>query len=197
MFTCLAKEANLADLIEALREDHKNISRLLDAFERELEMLAGATTPDYEILRGIANYFCDYPDRCHHPKENAVYEQLRARYPGVVATIGDLRREHRDAAARAQRFRDNIHALFSDAVMPRETVVSAARSFIEAERQHMKMEEQRFFPVAERVLSSEDWQSIEDRLRNERDPLFGESAETSFAWLRERLLAWEGEHRSA
>jgi len=190
-------EANLAHLIEALREDHKNISRLLDAFERELELLARARAPDYEMLRGIANYFCDYPDRCHHPKENAVYEQLRARYPGVVATIGDLRREHRDAAARAQRFRDNVQALFNDAIMSRETVTSSARSFIEAERQHMKMEEERFFPVAEQVLSSEDWQSIEDRLRSERDPLFGERAETSFESLRERLLAWEGERRSA
>jgi hemerythrin-like domain-containing protein len=181
----------LAHLIDTLREDHRNISRLLDAFEHEIEMLAAAKGPDYELLRGIANYFCDYPDRCHHPKENAVFEQLRAKYPGVVATIGDLRREHFDAAARAQRFRDNVQALFSDAVMLRDTVTSAAHRFIEAERAHMKMEEERFFPIAEQMLSPEDWQSIEDRLRSERDPLFGDRVEASFASLRERLLAWE------
>ena len=185
----------MASVVEALREEHRNIARLLDALEHQTKMLAGATGPDYEILQGIANYFCNYPDRCHHPKEDAVLKRLRARHPEEAAAIGDLAREHRDAAARAHRFRDNVHALFRDAVMPRDTIVGAARSFIEAERRHMRMEEEHFFPVAEKKLAPEDWQSIEEQLRKERDPLFGERVEEEFSWLRERLLAWEGEHR--
>ena len=55
-------------VIETLREEHRNISRMLDALEHQIEVLAQVGTPDYEIIRGIADYFCDYPDRCHHPK---------------------------------------------------------------------------------------------------------------------------------
>lgn len=185
----------MAHLIDALREDHKNIARLLDAFESEIEMLAAATAPDYEIICGIANYFCDYPDRCHHPKENAVFDRLRAKYPGIVAVTGDLRKDHLDVAARARRFRDNVQALFSDGVMLRDSVAGSARSFIEAERQHMKMEEEHFFPAAEQALAGEDWQTIEDHLQSERDPLFAESVEERFKVLRERILTWERENR--
>jgi hemerythrin-like domain-containing protein len=185
----------MASVIETLSDEHRNIARLLDALEHQIEMLAGATGPDYEILQGIANYFCDYPDRCHHPKEDAVFKRLRAKYPEEAAAVGDLAREHRDAGARARRFRENVHALFRDAVMPRDTVVGSARSFIEAERRHMRMEEERFFPVAEKKLAPADWQSIEDHLKKEHDPLFGERVEEEFSELRERLLAWEREYR--
>jgi hemerythrin-like domain-containing protein len=186
----------MAHVIETLSDEHRNIVRLLDALEHQIEMLHGAAGPDYELLQGIANYFCDYPDRCHHPKEDAVFARLRAKHPGEAAAIGDLAREHRDAAARARRFRDNIHALFRDAVMPLDTIVGSARSFIEAERRHMRMEEERFFPVVAIKFTPDDWRDIENHLKEERDPLFGEQIEEEFRGLRERLLAYERERGS-
>ena len=187
----------MTSVIDTLREEHRNITRLLDALEHQTEFLAGAAAPDYETLQAIADYFCDYPDRCHHPKENAVFERLRAKYPDEAAAIGDLAGEHRDAAARVRRFRDNIQGLYRDAVVPRDALVSAARSFVDAERRHMRMEEERFFPLAARKLSAQDWAAIEDRLSNERDPVFGARIEDDFAALRERLLAWEKAYRPA
>ncbi len=181
----------MSSVIEALRIEHRDSARLLDALEHQIQTMAAATDTDYEILQGIANYFCDYPDRCHHPKEDAVFSLLRARYPQDASAIGDLSREHRETGARVRQFRDNINALFRDAVMPRDTIVSAARNFIEFERRHMRMEEERFFPVAQSRLTPEDWQSIEASLPKARDPLFGEIVEQEFRELRERLLAWE------
>ncbi len=187
----------MARVIDTLRREHRNTARLLDALEHETEKVAVAAAPDYEMLRGIAEYFCDYPDRCHHPKENAVFEQLRQTHPDAAAEVGDLAREHLEARARAQRIRDNIHALFRDAIMPRNSFVSAARSFVEAERKHMRMEEEQLFPLSEKTLTPEDWQSIEARLEGGHDPLFGERVEDQFKALRERLLAWEAERNSA
>ena len=183
----------MASVIETLSDEHRNVARLLDALEHQIEMLDGAQGPDYEFLQGVANYFCDYPDRCHHPKEDAVLARLRAKYPEEAAAVGDLAREHREAAARARRFRDNIRALFLDAVMPRDTIVGSARTFIEAERRHMRMEEERFFPVAAMKFTPDDWRDIENQLKEERDPLFGEQVEEEFRRLRERLLACERE----
>jgi len=184
----------MSPLIQVLHQEHKNIARLLDALEHQVELLAGAQRPDYELLQDIATYFCDYPDRCHHPKEDVVFRQLQTRHAKAAEKIGDLGREHRDAGARARRFRDNIQALFRDQVMPLGTLVNAARSFIDAERQHMRMEEAVFLPAAESALSDEDWQSIECNLGTEHDPLFGKTVEKQFSALLERLLAWENEY---
>jgi hemerythrin-like domain-containing protein len=178
-------------MIQTLREEHRNIRLLLGVLDHQVGLLERDAQPDFELLQGIANYFCDYPDRCHHPKEDAVFRRLRDKHPREAAGIGDLAREHRNAHARVRRFQENIQAVFRDAILPRATVVSAARSFLEAEREHMKMEEEVFFPVAGSVLDEEDWRAVEVDLKAVQDPLFGEFVEEEFRTLRDSLLAWE------
>ena len=92
--------------------------------------------------------------------------------------------------------RDTVGALLSATDIARSSVVNAARQFIEAERRHMEREEEHFLPLAERVLTPEDWSNIEGKLANGRDPLFGSRVEKRFNNLRERLLAWEREYRT-
>lgn len=185
----------MSSVIETLREEHRNIARLLNVMEDQVEMLVTACNPDLNLLQGIANYFCEYPDRCHHPKENVVLQKLQAKYPMEAATVGDLAKEHRDAYARARRFHDNIQAIICEQILPRDKLISAGRSFIDAEREHMRMEENIFFPLAASILDEEDWSSIEDNLRQMQDPLFGEIVDKEFTNLREFLLSGEVENR--
>ena len=56
----------MPELIEILREDHRNIETLLLVLERELNIFDRAEQPDYEVVQAIIDYFRDYPDRCHH-----------------------------------------------------------------------------------------------------------------------------------
>ena len=55
----------------------------------------------------------------------------------------------------------------------------------------MEMEEKYFFPVAETVLTDDDWRLIEARLDSEEDPLFSARVHDRFQRLREDILAWE------
>ncbi len=185
----------MTSIIETLREEHRNISRLLDAFEREVGLVAVVSDPDWEVLHGIANYFCDYPDRCHHPKEDAVFRQLQVKFPDEARSVGNLPREHKDVHSRVQRFRDHLQSIFRDSIVSRDGFIGAARTFIDAERQHMRREEQVFFPLAEKLLVQEDWQKVETQLRAEHDPLFGDDIEQEFRIVRDRLLAWEADRR--
>jgi hemerythrin-like domain-containing protein len=184
-------------IIETLREEHRNITKLLDVLEREIELAAVASDPDWDVLNGIANYFCEYPDRCHHPKEDTIFERLQAKFPEEARSIGDLLREHRDVRLRVQRFRGHIQSIFLEDVLPREELIGSARAFIDAERRHMMKEQNIFFPAAEKLLVEEDWKWIESQLQNELDPLFQESVEHEFATVRERLLAWERERKGS
>jgi hemerythrin-like domain-containing protein len=180
----------MASVIQILLEEHRNIRRLLGMLDHQAGLLERDADPDYDLLQGIANYFCSYPDRCHHPKEDAVFRQLQNKHPAEATRVGDLAREHREAHARVSRFRENIQAIFRDEILPRETVVRAARSFVDAEREHMKMEEEVFFPIAISALDEADWRTIESSLRLVQDPLFGDLVEEEFKILRNSLLAW-------
>ena len=80
----------MVTVIYTLREEHRNIARLLNALEHQIEIFARAGAPDYDVIRGIAEYFLDYPDRCHHPKEDVVFDRLCARFPRDAGVVGFL-----------------------------------------------------------------------------------------------------------
>ena len=68
-------------VVDTLREEHRNIARLLRALEHQVAIFSNADAPDYDVIVGVADYFLDYPDRCHHPKEDA-----STQYPGPSRT---------------------------------------------------------------------------------------------------------------
>lgn len=196
MSVCKKGTSQMAVLINSLREEHRNIAKLLDILEREIERAAMAGDPDWNVLHGIVSYFCDYPDRCHHPKEDAIFSRLQARNPDSASAIGDLHGEHQAVRLRAQRFRDHIQSIFLEDVLPRERLVGSARAFIDAERRHMMKEEEMFFPLAEKLLSEEDWQAIESQLGSELDPLLRASVEQEYQAVRDALYARELERKA-
>jgi hemerythrin-like domain-containing protein len=71
----------MAYMIEVLRQEHRNIESLLGVLERELNVFDRGERPDYEVVLAVIDYFKDYPDSCHHPKEDMILEKLRARDP--------------------------------------------------------------------------------------------------------------------
>lgn len=183
----------MATPLETLLEDHRNTTRLLDALDRQIGIFAEAGTPDYDVIVGVAEYFLDYPDLCHHPKEDAIAARLLATHPAEAAVIADLAGEHELARARARRFRRTIRELLADTDIAREAVVEAARRFIAYERRHMQMEEAIFFPLADRLLGPADWSAVEAGLSERTDPIFAAEVAALLRSVRERLLAWEAE----
>lgn len=189
-------ERDMIPLINDLLEEHRNSARLLHALEDQIKVIGKGGKPDYELIMSIADYFCEYPDRCHHLKEAVVFEQLRAKYPNKMEAIGDLAREHIDAHERVTQFRRCIDELLHEAIIPRSSLVDVARSFIEAERQHMRKEEDRFFPVAAKYFTEEDWSFIDDCNAKCLDPIFLSQCTEEFANICERIVEWENENRS-
>src|SRR5271157_2236694 len=141
----------MAAVIEVLREEHRNIGRLLRALDHQIEIFAKSEAPDYYVIVGVADYFLDYPDRCHHPKEDLIASKLREADPAAAATVGDLSGEHRALHRRARRFRETVSALLNDTDIPRLLIVDAARDFIDAQHLHLRKEEESFFPLADRL----------------------------------------------
>jgi hypothetical protein len=64
-------------VIEVLRQEHCNIESLLCVLERELSVFDRGDRPNYELVLAAIDYFKDYPDSCHHPKEDMIFEALK------------------------------------------------------------------------------------------------------------------------
>ena len=63
-------------VIEVLRQEHRNIEKLLQVLERELSIFDRGDRPEYEVIVRVFDYFQEYPDSCHHPKEDMIFDKL-------------------------------------------------------------------------------------------------------------------------
>jgi hemerythrin-like domain-containing protein len=183
----------MAYIIEILRQEHCNIESLLRVLERELSVFDRGERPDYEVIRAVIDYFKDYPDSCHHPKEDMIVEKLKARDPVAAATIGDLEAQHREGAQRLRRVVNAVEYVLGDQDLLRQTVGDIIRDFINHERQHMAMEERVVFPAALDGLQPEDWAEIALKLAGRSDPFYQPGFEEKLNTLRRSILEMENE----
>src|ERR1700693_5805977 len=73
------REVTMIEIIEVLRQEHRNIEKLLRILERELNVFDRGDRPDYEVVRAVISYFEVYPEVYHHPQEDLGFAKLRTR----------------------------------------------------------------------------------------------------------------------
>src|SRR5215469_4041445 len=140
-------DRSMTTLIDILREEHRNIEKLLGVLEQELSVFDHRQRPDFDTLRAIIDYFEEYPARCHHPKEDMMVDILKVRDPVVAAALGDMQSDHREEADRLLELARTIESVRTGSDLSRDSVVAAVRDFIAHERRHMALEERELFPA--------------------------------------------------
>jgi hemerythrin-like domain-containing protein len=183
-------------LIDVLREEHRNIEKLLGVLEQELVVFDRRERPDYETLQAVVDYFAEYPARCHHPKEDMIVDVLKMRDPAAARAVGDIESDHRQEDERLRRLAHTIENVRTGGELPRQAVDDVVRDFIAHERRHIEAEERALFPAAIKVLRPADWARIDARMSDARDPLFNTTVEQKFRALAERILQWEQENEA-
>jgi hemerythrin-like domain-containing protein len=181
-------------MLELLRDDHRDIDQLLSVLEDELKVFEHRVRPDYEIIQAIIDYFQDYPDCCHHPKEDMIFERLKALNPLAAKRVGDVEAEHRQETERLDRVAKVVRNVLMDREVLRQTFSEVMRDFIEHQRKHMAMEERSLFPAAASALRPEDWQEIEAKWNDRTETLFNVAMEEKCCSLRDRILRWGREN---
>lgn len=187
----------MSNIIQILLEEHRNIDKLLLVLENELEVFDRSEVPDYEILQAVLQYFEDYPEKFHHPKEDMVFEKLKMRDPAAAERIGDVEAEHELETSRLRRLVEAVEEILAGREFLRQAFHDVVSDFIKHQRQHMDKEERLLFPAAVQRLRPEDWADIDARLNDRKDPLFNGVVETKFQALQRTILRWQRETESS
>ena len=178
-------------LLTMLQTEHRNLARLLDVAEGELLKIEDGGDCDRELLRAVAEYWREYPEQCHHPKEDLVLAKLRQRGVLGAETQDGVSGEHEElrllneSLARVLDGGDGQHYHELEATL---------RRFVDRNRDHMRHEERSFFPAMRRHLTEDDWEDMEFDLFDRDDPLFKEAAESRYRILLDAILALEQRH---
>jgi len=175
--------------LKILRDEHASLASML----RTLPLLLAATdagrAPDFALLRDMVFYVADFPERQHHRKESELlFPKLRARAPWSRELIDRLEEEH----ARGEYWIHTLeHALTAWEVFgePRRAAFeTAAARYTEFYLAHMTLEEREVMPLALQVLTSADWNELDEALAPEPDPLTGLEPEAAYRALFDRIV---------
>jgi len=181
----------MIEIIEILRQEHRNIEKLLRVMEQELSVFDRGERPDYEVFGAVIDFFKKYPDSCHHPKEDIIYEKFKTRAPDRAASIADLEVEHREGAVRLRRVAHVIDNVLNDQELLRENVDRIIRDFIDNERKHIALEDEVIFPAVVEALQPGDWADIALIMADRYGPPSEADFEEQFSTFRRNILELE------
>lgn len=173
----------MGNVIKKLRTDHANMSRLLNELEAQLGLFHAGENPDYILMMDIMQYMSHYPDLFHHPKENFIFKRLIERDPSARLVVKDLMQKHKTLAESGKQFADSLRTVLSEVLVEREAFEVQGRDYVRTLRRHIDVEESQVFPLAERVLTEEDWKDIDNAMEAIEDPLFGTTVQQEYRAL--------------
>ena len=172
----------MSDAITVLLLEHRQFARVLHLLDEQYVHAMGHGPVNYQLLETIFDYLLDYPAECHHPKEDLVYRTLLKRVPALSASLKDLVEEHWKLALLTQNMSQAIADTPRDEATTNQSLAVQLKAFVDYYRQHMRKEEEHFFPLASQALSREDLAEIDFRLFNQPER-FGAEDDGKFAAL--------------
>ena len=176
--------------LRLIRDEHRSLAAVLRAIEHVVAKAnAAEQMPDFSLLRAMLYYLREFPERRHHPHEDQVlFARIKTRTRDADAAIAELQDEHNqgeELLATLAKALDDWESGATDAGARFAATLSGFTVFYFA---HMQKEEQLVLPVAERVLSAEDWHAVHVAFEANRDPMFGEDTANEFRHLFSRIM---------
>lgn len=176
--------------IRIIREEHTAIACVIHSLEYVVARLEEGKKPDFSLLRAMLEYIVEYPERCHHPKENRyLFKTLRERNPNAESLIAQLEAEHVRGDELLKELRHALTHYEKRGRSGLRTFAQAVTTFADYHWQHMTKEEEVLLPLAKKSLTNTDWQAIAEAFLQNDNPLIGFSPKQHYARLFDRILA--------
>jgi hemerythrin-like domain-containing protein len=174
-------------VVSVIHAEHRSLSAVLWS----LNFLAqdAVAEPDFELLSLMIDYIDLFPERLHHPKEDQhLFAALRMRTVDAEAILQELTAEHARGARMIDDLRYALTRYRLAGAAGRAQFATVVRAYAEFHWNHMRKEEDVLLPLAERMLTPDDWRAIDAAFSETSDPLLGPEARAALRGLFQKIL---------
>ncbi|WP_210395407.1 hemerythrin domain-containing protein [Motiliproteus sediminis] len=178
----------MKQLMNALHQDHQQITVLLTILKNKLVTLQQGGKPNFALMAEVVDYLQDYAGSFHHEKEDHLYHYLRAHYPDTATVISQQFDEHRELAQLTHALARTIDAALMDAPVSLSDFSRQLSRFIDKQSHHLSQEENKVFPLIQRTLSRDEWHAVSQQLPQRDDPLASAGFEARYRHLAQALI---------
>jgi len=182
-----------AVVLDILRSEHQAISTVLRCLDQSvLEFQSNNRRPNFHLLHTIFGYLREFPNRCHHPKEDwHLFPLVEQRAPDLADVITLMSHQH---IVGEQLLADLIWRLEDleghwterpkeKSIETMAELVNTSRAYISFEREHARVESEKILAQSPKILHPEDWDALETVFLKNSDPVFGKQPKQRFAAL--------------
>lgn len=163
----------MKESLTIIKQEHRNLFRVVNVLDQLLRRQKPGEQPDFGFMEAVLDYIENFTDQYHHPKEDRfLFKALRRRDPKAEAIIEELEAEHRDCPVGLSRLKTLLAEYRSDP-SKREAFQNATRDYLKFQTKHLQKEEGVVFPMAQKVLTEDDWAEIDAAFQDNEDPIFG------------------------
>lgn len=179
----------ISPILEELRQDHRNMARLLNLVEQQSQAIFDGAHIELDLLVDVMRYMTGYPDAVHHPKEDKLYAELRAARPDLAKGLSRVSDEHRVIGDQGVLLRDRLEEAVAGNMVRRKDLVADALRYVGTLRAHMRWEESDLFRRLDRMVKDGHDVIRISTILDYRDPLFGAALEARFRTLYDAINA--------
>jgi hemerythrin-like domain-containing protein len=174
---------------EELMQEHRVIERVLTALERAATRLSKGQDVYMRFFAGTMVFIKNFADGCHHQKEEgilfpAMVENGLSREAGPVAV---MLAEHEEGRRLTQKMRQALERYQGCDDPARNELVQSALGYVKLLRQHIYKEDNILFPMADKVIPTEQQQQITDAFKLLEHDETGEDVHEKYLGLAIRL----------
>jgi len=173
-----------------IRDEHRSMAAVIHGLEFLVRQTRESKSPpSFPLLYAMLYYIKAFPERLHHPKEDAfLFQKLRARTSEVDATLDELQRQHAEGHRLVDDLERTIVAYETDPEGGLSAFAAAVERFAISQIEHMTLETKVIIPAARAHLTDVDWTEIGLAFSGNGDPRFSVDNDEEFRQLFARIM---------
>lgn len=172
-----------------IRDEHRSLAAVVHALQYLARQISEGKEPNMTLLGAIAHYLLQFPEKLHHPAEDKfLFAPLRAKTSESKEVMERLEAEHAAGDARAAKLSGALSELAASSPGSIAHFNLAVDEYANFYWAHIMCEETLVLPLAERVLTEEDWAAAADGFAANHDPLYGTDTANEFDALFKRIV---------
>jgi hemerythrin-like domain-containing protein len=177
--------------LNIIRDEHRSIAAVLHGMkELVFRIRERGAKIDPRVFRAMLYYLDTFSERMHHPKEDQyLFAPLRRLGAGADELIAELEREHAQGENALRRVEQCLIRYEEGGEKEFPEFAGEVERFVERYWDHMSKEEERVFPLAEKLFTRSDWEAIDKAFQANADPLANDRNERDFRKLFSRIVS--------
>jgi hemerythrin-like domain-containing protein len=147
--------------VDVLIEEHRGFKLMLSVLEAMAARLRGRGEVAPRMMADVLDFFETFSDRHHAREERALFPVLaRHGMSRNQTVVHALLAQHDSGRAYARKLRNDQSRLLADDPAAADEFVSHALGYCELIREHMRIEDEYFYKLADSLLTDAEQQGV-------------------------------------